>query len=117
MFGFSGKVALLVPQLIGGDYFSVQGWRKNRIRPDFIAAKRSETNPEDYNAIYVLETKGDQLAGNLDTHYKQQVFALCNELGKKIAWMDLGREFPHRQVQFQVVMEDEWERVIQELFA
>ena len=103
--------------LVGMDYFSVQGWRKNRIWPDFIAAKRSEAHPEEYGTIYVLETKGDQLAGNLDTQYKQQIFALCNELGKKITWAELGLEFPNRQVQFQVVMADEWERVIQELFS
>jgi type III restriction enzyme len=111
------KLLFWYRNLVGMDYFSVQGWRKNRIWPDFIAAKRSEAHPEEYGTIYVLETKGDQLAGNLDTQYKQQMFALCNELGKKITWTELGLEFPNRQVQFQVVMEDEWERVIQELFS
>ncbi|PSR23869.1 MAG: restriction endonuclease subunit R [Sulfobacillus acidophilus] len=111
------KLLFWYRNLVGRDYFSVQGWRKNRIWADFIAAKRSEHHPDDYDTIYVLETKGDQLAGNLDTQYKKQVFALCNELGKKITWTELGLEFPNRQVQFQVVMEDEWERVINELFA
>jgi len=100
-----------------GDYFFIQGWRKNRVWADFVATKRKNDEPKDYDTIYVLETKGDQLAGNLDTVYKQRLFAVCNDLAKKMSWQEFGEGFPNRRVQFQVVTEDEWESVVNGLFA
>ena len=101
---------------VGGDYFSVQGWRKQRIWADFVATKKTQPDSPDYDTIYVLETKGDQLVGNADTTYKQSVFDVCNELGTKLTWSELGLEFPDRRVHFQVIEEREWERVVNELF-
>jgi type III restriction enzyme len=50
-----------------GQYF-VQGWRKSKVYPDFIFAVSKER-------IVVIETKGDQLEGNLDTEYKRKLLA------------------------------------------
>lgn len=111
------KLLFWFRNMVGRDYFYVQGWRKNRIWADFVATKRAENHPEEYDTIYVLETKGDQLAGNLDTQYKERFFDLCNDLAKKMSWDQLGQEFPEKKVRFQVVKEDEWERVINELFV
>jgi type III restriction enzyme len=111
------KLLFWFRNLVGRDYFYVQGWRKNRIWADFVATKRNEYHSDDYDTIYVLETKGDQLAGNLDTQYKEHFFDLCNDLAKKMSWNQLGMEFPEKKVRFQVVKENEWERVINELFA
>jgi type III restriction enzyme len=52
-----------------GHYF-VQGWRKNKVYPDFIFALQKNNGKE---RLIVLETKGDQLAGNLDTSYKRSL--------------------------------------------
>ena len=52
-----------------GHYF-VQGWRKNKVYPDFIFALQRTNGKE---RLIVLETKGDQLAGNLDTTYKKSL--------------------------------------------
>jgi type III restriction enzyme len=52
-----------------GHYF-VQGWRKNKVYPDFIFALQRKNGKE---RLVVLETKGDQLAGNLDTTYKRKL--------------------------------------------
>ncbi len=52
-----------------GHYF-VQGWRKNKVYPDFIFALQKQNGKE---RLVVLETKGDQLAGNLDTNYKRRL--------------------------------------------
>lgn len=98
-------------------YFYVQGWRKNRVWADFVATKKAATDPEDYDMIYVLETKGDQLAGNLDTQFKERFFTLCNELARKVSWKDITNHFPERQIRFQVVQQDEWETVVNGLFA
>lgn len=58
-----------------GQYF-VQGWRKNRVYPDFIFAVARNDNSQ---KIVVIETKGDQLEGNLDTAYKRKLLQLVND--------------------------------------
>jgi type III restriction enzyme len=50
--------------------YSLQGWKKNRVYPDFIFA-RERTGKTD--RIFVWETKGPQLEGNLDTEYKRKL--------------------------------------------
>ncbi|HMW38039.1 MAG: DEAD/DEAH box helicase family protein [Saprospiraceae bacterium] len=92
--------------------FHIQGWQRNKIYPDFIAAKSSKTKKDDYETVYVLETKGVHLKENDDTRYKKNVFALCNELGAKKAWKELFDEFPDHNFEFQVVFEDEWQNEI-----
>lgn len=95
--------------------YHIQGWRKNKIYPDFIATTKSETDKTDYDTIYVLETKGEHLRGNQDTVYKQNVFKLCNDLGAKKQWKELFDEFPDHNFEFQVVFEDEWQNQINKL--
>jgi type III restriction enzyme len=50
--------------------YAIQGWRRNRIYPDFLFALVEQGGRRD---LVALETKGDQLAGNLDTTYKRAV--------------------------------------------
>jgi len=95
--------------------YHIQGWKRNKIYPDFLAADRQEEK-DDYGTVYVLETKGIHLK-NEDTKYKQDVFALCNELGAKKAWKELFDEFPDHDFEFQVVFEDEWQNKINELMC
>jgi type III restriction enzyme len=95
--------------------FHIQGWQRNKIYPDFIAAKKTKTEKDNYDTVYVLETKGVHLKANEDTRYKQNVFTLCNELGAKKAWTELFDEFPDHDFEFQVVFEDEWQNQINEL--
>lgn len=96
------------------DYY-VQGWKSNRIWPDFITAKTDPADPTDYSKVVVLETKGVHLK-NEDTKYKQDIFAICNEFGKQTPWKDLQSEFPHKEVEFQVVFDDEWKQKVLEEF-
>lgn len=94
--------------------YHIQGWKKNKIYPDFLAADVSKTNDGSYDTVYVLETKGIHLK-NDDTKYKQDVFALCNQLGAKKPWKELFCEFPDQQFEFQVVFEDEWQNKINQI--
>jgi type III restriction enzyme len=96
--------------------YHIQGWRKGKIYPDFIAAEVDSKNNSDYNTVYVLETKGVQLKANDDTRYKENVFKLCNELGAKKSWKELSDSFPDHDFEFQVVFEDEWQNKINTLF-
>jgi type III restriction enzyme len=93
--------------------YHIQGWKRNKIYPDFLVADKQEEK-DDYGTVYVLETKGIHLK-NEDTKYKQDVFALCNELGAKKAWKELFDEFPDHDFEFQVVFDNEWENKINEL--
>ena len=94
--------------------YHIQGWKRNKIYPDFIAADKSLEGNDDYESVYVIETKGIHLK-NEDTKYKQDVFALCNELGAKKAWKELFDEFPDHNFEFQVVFEDEWQNEINKI--
>jgi type III restriction enzyme len=56
--------------------FSVQGWRREKIYPDFIFAVQ---NNEGSTRTVVLEMKGIHLAGNADTEYKKAVLQLVSQ--------------------------------------
>ncbi len=56
--------------------YAIQGWRRSRIYPDFIFALQRD---EGIERLVVLEMKGPQLAGNLDTEYKQAVLRLLSD--------------------------------------
>lgn len=94
--------------------YHIQGWKRNKIYPDFLAATKKNEN-DDYDTVYVLETKGIHLKDNTDTTYKKDVFALCSELGTKKAWKELFDEFPDHDFEFQVVNGDEWQNKINQL--
>lgn len=54
--------------------YALQGWRKNKIYPDFIFAMDSDGGKE---RLLILETKGDHL-DNPDTQYKQKILEVCS---------------------------------------
>lgn len=62
--------------------YSIQGWKKGKIYPDFIFAVRADGKT---NRIVVLETKGDQLENNLDTEYKRKILSFLSD---NFAWDD-----------------------------
>lgn len=95
------------------DYY-VQGWKKNRIYPDFIFTD-DDDKAKDYSKVFVVETKGTHLK-NDDTTYKKNVFDFCNKLGARKDWKELNMEFADRRFEFQVVFGDEWQARINELF-
>jgi type III restriction enzyme len=53
-----------------GRNYWIQGWRKNRVYPDFIFARERTGGT---GKIFVWEMKGDQLEGNLDTIYMRKL--------------------------------------------
>ena len=57
-------------------HYSVQGWRREKVFPDFIFAVQ---HGEGMDKMMVLEVKGKHLAGNDDTTYKQAVLNLMTE--------------------------------------
>jgi len=58
-------------------WYSIQGWQQNKIRPDFVAAKRTEDDR--LELVYIIESKGEHLLGNMDTIYKKKVLDIMTE--------------------------------------
>jgi type III restriction enzyme len=98
------------------DYF-IQGWKKNKIYPDFIFTDMSPSNVNDYDSIYVIETKGLHLKGSEDTAYKTTIFDFCNSLGKQRDWRELNLEFKDKRIAFHVIYEDEWRNRINQILG
>jgi type III restriction enzyme len=59
--------------------YGLQGWRKHKVYPDFIfAVTRQEGDGQGKaSKLVCIETKGDQLEGNLDTDYKRKLMELA----------------------------------------
>lgn len=110
-----GKLLWWYRNLSRQDYY-IQGWKKHRIYPDFIFADTDDKKQDDYNKIYVVETKGLHLK-NEDTDYKNNVFDFCNRLGQQRDWRELNLEFAKKRIEFQVVFEDQWKARINKIFG
>ncbi|MCO4101232.1 MAG: DEAD/DEAH box helicase family protein [Gemmatimonas sp.] len=56
--------------------YALQGWRRERVYPDFIFALSRTEGPA---KIAVVEMKGDHLAGNDDTQYKKRLLQVLSD--------------------------------------
>ena len=97
--------------------YGIQGW-KSRVYPDFVVFSKQDLAPEfEFESVYVLETKGLHLKGNEDTVYKEELFSLCNELCQPRLWDEIRQEMARHQVQFQLIYEDQWRQIIDQMAA
>ncbi len=91
-------------------WYAVQGWQRDKIRPDFVIARKDEDGVLEF--VYVLESKGEQLTGNPNTQYKMDVFDKINamrgnleKLPVRLTTMKLNDRF-----EFELVPQGEEER-------
>jgi type III restriction enzyme len=91
--------------------YALRGWRRGNVYPDFVfAALKGDAGER----VVAMESKGDQLAGNLDTEYKRQLLeTLTAKFGK-------GTEAllaPQKAVDFEaaVVLFSEWQAKLPKL--
>jgi type III restriction enzyme len=97
--------------------YYVQGWQKSRIYADFIFTTQvTGSGKKDYRKVFVLETKGMHLK-NENTDYKKSVFALCNKHAKRKTWNELVPAMKEKEITYEVVMQDEWERRLNALLV
>jgi type III restriction enzyme len=89
--------------LVGPEHFAIQGYRKNRIRPDFVVQGGTEDKP--LHRVLVTESKGRHLEGNPDTTYKRKVAKVFDEVGQEVPWQQLGEDFQNHVFRFQVLDE------------
>lgn len=89
--------------LIGDDQFSIQGYRRNRIRPDFVVQDKATRKPR--HRVIVLESKGKHLESNPDTDYKRSVAEIFDRVGHEVTWQQLGADFKDHVFRFQILDE------------
>jgi len=81
----------------------VQGWKRGRIYPDFVAMANEIGG---VTHVMIFDTKGEHLAGNLDTEYKRKVLETLegafNAAGRMVV-----RDGPTRQGIFQLVFSEQ----------
>lgn len=104
---------------VRSNWYSIQGWKENKIYPDFVAAKKKDDNSIDL--IYILESKGEHLEGNPDTIYKKSVLdrmtQIKNELGiTKYQQLELGFGEIHDKIEFYLVEQNKEEEKLRTLY-
>ena len=104
------KVLWWMRNKVEPNFYNIQAWRKNKIYPDFIIAKQNDGGK--LELVYILEAKGDQLADNLDTKYKQLVFQKMTEISQK----NKGVIDNFFQYDYQLVPQSETRSAIRRLF-
>ncbi|HEV7926694.1 MAG TPA: hypothetical protein VGR14_15150 [Verrucomicrobiae bacterium] len=94
---------------VGRDSFAIQGYRKNRIHPDFVVQNGKDRKP--VARVLVVESKGQHLSGNPDTEYKRKMAGHFEKIGKEVSWQKLGEGFDKQEFRFQILDEglyDSW---------
>ena len=85
-----------------GEYY-LQGWKRGRIYPDFVAMANEIGG---VTHVMIFDTKGEHLAGNLDTEYKRKVLETLegafNSAGRMVV-----SDGPRRQGIFQLVFSEQ----------
>ncbi len=104
--------------LIGDDQFAIQGYRRHRIRPDFVVQDRAQRKP--HHRVIVLESKGKHLDSNPDTTYKRNVAELLEKVGHEVTWQQLGEDFKDHIFRFQILDEaqphgSDWSNALKEI--
>jgi len=106
--------------LVGPENFSIQGYRRPKIYPDFVVQQGINKKPA--STVVVVESKGRHLQGNLDTAYKRAVADYFEKLGRKVPWQKLAKDFKDEKFRFQILDEGdpkagEWKDKLNEVLA
>ncbi len=80
-----------------------QGYRRHRIRPDFVVQDKGERKPR--HRVIVIESKGTHLDGNPDTSYKRAIADVFGSVGHEVTWQQLGEDFKDHIFRFQILDE------------
>lgn len=95
-------------------WYAIQGWRQNKIHPDFVAAKRKGNGA--LELVYVLESKGEHLLGSPDTEYKNMVLQEMTKTKPQAYQMELQFGQVNENVAFYLVEQGKEDASIRELF-
>ncbi|HEX5315473.1 MAG TPA: hypothetical protein VFX22_02385, partial [Candidatus Kapabacteria bacterium] len=90
------------------DSYSIQGWQKHKLYPDFILTSPHPDDPTLFQRAYVVETKGEMLVGDRRSNYVEAVLRLCNEKSKEMSWSDINLAFEQRHVKYEFIPFENW---------
>lgn len=98
-------------------WYAIQGWKEYKIRPDFVAAKKK--GRDEFELLYIIESKGQHLSGNADTQYKKSVLDLMTKQKKekKIYTYQTKLPFPkvNEDTEFYLVEQGKEEQALRSL--
>lgn len=90
--------------------YHLQGWRRQRVYPDFVACRRGD------GKLLILETKGVHLKGNEDTGYKKKLLETLEAAYNKA--LDRGEmRVCEPPAVFRMMFEDRWQEQVSALVA
>ncbi len=94
-------------------YF-LQGWRRDRVYPDFIACVQGDKKGQ--QRLLILETKGQHLEGNSDTTYKQELIKTLESAYKNATeYGTMEAAGPNdKPMSFRMLLEDSWHETLNE---
>jgi type III restriction enzyme len=87
--------------LVGANEFKIWGWKPSPLYPDFVVQHGNEGKVQP--TVWIVESKGKHLKGNVDTEYKRAVAHVFEEIGKQVTWQELGEGFDEHCFRFQVL--------------
>lgn len=97
-------------------HYGVQGWKRSVVYPDFVFLTGGEDEPPQ---LFAIETKGDQLAFNLDSEYKRNLLETLREHFEWDASSPIGELELVKQdgttVDCRLVLMTEWREVLSPL--
>jgi type III restriction enzyme len=86
--------------------FGIQGYRRNRIYPDFVVQLGRNGNAEP--TYFIVESKGTHLQGSADTNYKRDIAQYFSETGRQVEWQKLPGGRSMHNFHFRFLNEDEY---------
>lgn len=92
---------------VGMNVFAIQGYRRERIQPDFVVQKGRSGKPD--ATVVVIETKGDHLKEAARTRYTRDLASYFEKVGRRVTWQRLGEGFADATFRFQVLDQQEHE--------
>ena len=95
-------------------WYAIRGWKKGKIRPDFIVAKKNRDNS--LELVYIIESKGEHLIDNPDTQYKKNVFNKMNTQKIEDINLNLIRFKLNKKFEFELVEQGKEDLEINKLF-
>jgi type III restriction enzyme len=105
------KVLWWYRNLVGRNHFYIQGYRRNRVYPDFVVQEGEQVgeSKKPTASVLVLESKGQQLKGSEDTNYKRSLAEYFNKVGHRVPWQKLAEDFSDNRFRVYVLDEGDYQ--------
>jgi type III restriction enzyme len=99
------------------NWYAIQGWKEYKMKPDFVAAKKK--GKDEFELLYIIESKGEHLSGNPDTQYKKSVLDLMTKQRKDKKIYTYQAELPFgkisEDVEFYLIEQGKEEQEVKKL--